>query len=79
MDAKVFYFVEGDGLVFGGGGVRGDVFLGVGAEGADVDFAGGDGAVGVDLGVSDRRSKWIIGTGWELSWCGGIDNEEARG
>lgn len=40
VDAKVFYFVEGDGLVFGGFGVGGDVFLGVRSECSDVDFSG---------------------------------------
>jgi hypothetical protein len=39
MDAEVLDFVERDGLVFAWFGVGGDVFLGVGAEGADVDFA----------------------------------------
>ena len=57
MNSKVFDFVQWDGLVFGGGGIGGIVVLGIGAEGADVDFAGRDCAVGVDLEVSGRSSN----------------------
>lgn len=46
---EVLDLAQRDGLVFGGDGVGRGVVLGVGTEGADVDLAGRDGAVGVDL------------------------------
>lgn len=61
MDTEIFDLVERDGLVFGGRGGRGLVVLWVGAEGADIDFTSGDGAVWVDL----QRN-----TGWVFAWEG---------
>ena len=39
MDTKVFYFIEGNGLVFAWLGVRWDVILWISSEGTDVDFS----------------------------------------
>ena len=47
MDAKVFYFVEWDGLVFGGFGVWGDIFLRIRSECSDIHFS------------TRHRSMWI--------------------
>ena len=49
MDPEILDFVQRDRLVFTWFRVGGDVFLGIRAEGADVDFAGGDCAVRIDL------------------------------
>ncbi len=61
VGAKVLGLVGGHGLVAGAGGAGrggGDVVLGVGAEGADLDLVGADGAVRVhddgDEGVVER-------------------------
>lgn len=69
MDSKVFDFVQWDGLVFGGRGIGGIVVLGVGTESADVDFAGRDCAVRVDLEVSNRSLK--RGKRLEINWWRG--------
>lgn len=49
MYTEIFDLAEWDRLVLGGDGVGWGVVLGVRTEGADVDFACGDRAVGVDL------------------------------
>lgn len=39
MDTKVFYFVEGDGLVFAGFGIGRNIFLWICSECADIYFS----------------------------------------
>src|SRR5579859_1498767 len=57
MDTEILDFVQRDGLVFTRLRVGGDVFVGIRAEGADVNFAGGDCTVRVDL-LSDPPQKY---------------------
>jgi len=49
MDAKVFYFIEWDGLVFGGFGVRGDIFLRIRSECSDIHFSTRHRSMGINL------------------------------
>ena len=55
MDAKVFNFVKGDGLVFAWFGVRGDILLWIRSEGSDVDFSRCNGSMWVDLTSHNQR------------------------
>jgi predicted nucleotidyltransferase len=55
MDAKVFDFVKGDGLVFAWFGVGGDVLLWIRSEGSDVDFSRCNGSMWVDLTSHNQR------------------------
>ena len=49
VDAKVFYFVEWDGLVFGGFGVGGNIFLRVCSECSNIDFSRRHCSMWIDL------------------------------
>lgn len=62
MDTKVFNLVKRDRLVLGGYGIWGRVVVRVRAEGANVDFAGRDSAVGIDLQQSSANNKWSEGS-----------------
>jgi hypothetical protein len=64
VDAKVFNFVEGDGLVFTWFGVRGNVLLWIRSEGTDIDFSRCNGPMWVNLTLDNQihvsgREAWV--------------------
>ena len=54
MDTKVFYFVEGNGLIFAWFGIRRDVILRIGSESANIDFSGGHGSMRINLRLTGQ-------------------------